>query len=109
MLVQSHSIVGILQVKKKFGSLRDGYYVNAKCAIIMFSVISRITYKSVSNWHRDITRVCGRIPIVLCGNKVDISDRKVKPKHIVFHRKIDRECKCEICGGTCNVSQRFKF
>merc|ERR1712209_226269 len=26
-------------------------------------------------------------PIVLCGNKVDIKDRKVKAKAIVFHRK----------------------
>merc|ERR1712152_104249 len=44
-------------------------------------------YKSVSVWHRDLTRVCENIPIVLCGNKVDVKDRKVKPKHIVFHRK----------------------
>merc|ERR1712165_680792 len=27
------------------------------------------------------------IPIVLCGNKVDCKDRKVKPKDILFHRK----------------------
>jgi len=31
--------------------------------------------------------VCENIPIVLCGNKVDVKDRKVKPKHILFHRK----------------------
>ncbi|KAL1378067.1 hypothetical protein pipiens_015838 [Culex pipiens pipiens] len=37
--------------------------------------------------HRDLVRVCGNIPIVLCGNKVDIKDRKVKAKGIVFHRK----------------------
>ena len=29
------------------------------------------------NWHRDLTRVCENIPIVLTGNKVDIKDRKV--------------------------------
>ena len=39
------------------------------------------------NWHRDLTRVCEQIPIVLCGNKVDIKDRKVKAKQITFHRK----------------------
>ena len=39
------------------------------------------------NWHRDLVRVCENIPIVLCGNKVDIKDRKVKAKSIVFHRK----------------------
>jgi len=56
-------------------------------AIIMFDVTSRITYRSVPNWYRDITRVCENIPIVLCGNKVEIKDRKVKAKQINFHRK----------------------
>ena len=31
--------------------------------------------------------MCENIPIVLCGNKVDIKDRKVKAKTITFHRK----------------------
>lgn len=61
--------------------------IQGQCAIIMFDVTSRITYKNVPNWHRDLTRVCENIPIVLCGNKVEIKDRKVKPKQIIFHRK----------------------
>ena len=73
--------------QEKLGGLRDGYYILGQCAIIMFDVTSRITYKNVPNWHRDLVRVCGDIPIVLCGNKVDIKDRKVKAKQIAFHRK----------------------
>lgn len=73
--------------QEKFGGLRDGYYIQGQCAIIMFDVTSRVTYKNVPNWHRDLVRVCENIPIVLCGNKVDIKDRKVKAKAIVFHRK----------------------
>lgn len=78
----------------------------------MFDVTARITYKNVPNWHRmlqsmppweynscvrapitnnsllgDLVRVCENIPIVLCGNKVDIKERKVKAKTITFHRK----------------------
>uniref|UniRef100_A0A673KHP4 GTP-binding nuclear protein Ran n=1 Tax=Sinocyclocheilus rhinocerous TaxID=307959 RepID=A0A673KHP4_9TELE len=60
--------------QEKFGGLRDGYYIQAQCAIIMFDVTSRVTYKNVPNWHRDLVRVCENIPIVLCGNKVDIKD-----------------------------------
>ena len=67
--------------------LRDGYYIEAHCGIIMFDVTSRITYKSVPNWHRDLTRVCENIPIVLVGNKVDMKDRKVKARQITYHRK----------------------
>jgi len=32
-------------------------------------------------------RVCEGIPIVLCGNKVDVKNRQVKPKQVTFHRK----------------------
>ena len=73
--------------------------LTGQCGIIMFDVTSRITYKNVPNWHRifprqsfshwvgDLVRVCEGIPIVLCGNKVDVKDRKVKAKTITFHRK----------------------
>jgi len=73
--------------QEKFGGLRDGYYINGQCAIIMFDVTSRVSYKNVPVWHRDLTRVCDDIPIVLCGNKVDVKDRKVTPKQISFQRK----------------------
>ncbi|EFQ97301.1 GTP-binding nuclear protein GSP1/Ran [Nannizzia gypsea CBS 118893] len=73
--------------QEKFGGLRDGYYINGQCGVIMFDVTSRITYKNVPNWHRDLIRVCENIPIVLCGNKVDVKERKVKAKTITFHRK----------------------
>ncbi|KAK1611086.1 hypothetical protein QYE76_034759 [Lolium multiflorum] len=73
--------------QEKFGGLRDGYYIHGQCAIIMFDVTSRLTYKNVPTWHRDICRVCENIPMVLCGNKVDVKNRQVKSKMVTFHRK----------------------
>ena len=73
--------------QEKFGGLRDGYYIRGQCAIIMFDVTARLSYKNVPTWHRDLTRVCENIPIVLCGNKVESKDRQVKYKNVVFHRK----------------------
>lgn len=73
--------------QEKFSGLRSGYYENANAAIIMFDVTSLTTYKNVPSWHGDIVRVCGNIPMVLCGNKVDCKDRKVKPANINFHRR----------------------
>ena len=58
-----------------------------ECGIIMFDVTSRVTYKNVPRWYKDVTRVCDNIPLVLVGNKVDVKDRKVKAKQITFHRK----------------------
>ena len=73
--------------QEKLGGLRDGYYTQGQCAIIMFDVTSRETYKNVPNWHREVVHVCENIPIVLTGNKVDKKDRKVRAKSIAFHRK----------------------
>ncbi|KAL6212122.1 hypothetical protein ACLB2K_017343 [Fragaria x ananassa] len=73
--------------QEKFGGLRDGYYILGQCAIIMFDLTARLTYKNVPTWHRDLCRVCENIPIVLCGNKVDVKNRQVKAKQVTFHRK----------------------
>ncbi|KAJ6833485.1 GTP-binding nuclear protein Ran-2 [Iris pallida] len=61
--------------------------ISMQCAIIMFDVTARLTYKNVPTWHRDLCRVCENIPIVLCGNKVDVKNRQVKAKMVTFHRK----------------------
>lgn len=66
------------------GGLRDGYYIHGQCAIIMFDVTSRVTYRSVPTWYKDLVRVCENIPIVLCGNKFDVKNRQVKPKQVRF-------------------------
>eukprot|EP00759_Apiculatamorpha_spiralis_P005188 PhF_6_TR13168/c0_g1_i2/m.20767/K07936/RAN; GTP-binding nuclear protein Ran len=73
--------------QERWGGLRDGMYIGCEGAILMYDVSSRMTYKNIPSWYREVTRVCEGIPVVLCGNKVDIVDRKVKPKHVTFHRK----------------------
>jgi GTP-binding nuclear protein Ran len=75
--------------QEKFGGLRDGYYISAHAAIIMFDVTSKSTYRNVPVWYRDINRIAENIPVVLVGNKVDVAvmNRQVKPKNIIFHRK----------------------
>lgn len=68
--------------------LQDKYYENADAAIIMFDLTSRITYKNVVYWYKDIERILSsKIPIVFCGNKVDLQDLKVKEKQIIYPRK----------------------
>ena len=73
--------------QEKFGNLRECYYIDAQCAIIMFDLTSRQTYKNVPKWHKDLTKICENIPIVLVGNKADVKDRKLKARQINFHRK----------------------
>merc|ERR1719399_712136 len=35
--------------QEKFGGLRDGYYIQGQCAIVMFDVTSKNTYKHVAD------------------------------------------------------------
>lgn len=53
----------------------------------MFDVTLRVTYKNGLNWHIDLVRVFENILLMLCGNKVDIKDRKVKAKSMAFQPK----------------------
>lgn len=78
-----HTTVGDIVFKvwdtagqEKFGGLRDGYYIQGRGAILMFDVTSRMTYKNLTNWHRDVWRVCEDIPMVVVGNKVDCPSQR---------------------------------
>jgi len=73
--------------QEKFGGLRDGYYISSHAAIIFFDLTCRDTYKQVPNWYKDLERVCGRVPMVLVGNKVDVKDRQVPSKSVTFGRR----------------------
>ena len=76
--------------KEKFGGLREGYYILSDGAIVMFDVTNRQSYKNAEKWYNEVTTErlsLQNIPIILCGNKVDIAQREVKPKHIKLHRE----------------------
>ncbi|KAF7682981.1 GTP-binding nuclear protein Ran [Astathelohania contejeani] len=65
--------------------LSDAYYIGAHGAIILFDVTSRVTLKNVPVWLRKIRALSdeeNKIPVIVCGNKADCRDRKVKKKQI---------------------------
>lgn len=66
---------------EKFGGLRDGYYIQAKAAILMFDLSSMTSFVHLNNWIIDVKRICENIPLLICGNKSDL-ERKVPLKSI---------------------------
>jgi GTP-binding nuclear protein Ran len=94
--------------QEKFSGMRDGYYFDTHAAIIMFDLTSRMTYKSVPSWHRDLTHTCPGIPVVLCGNKIDdSSNMEVKAKQITFHRKKKIEYYAISAKSNFNIEKPF--
>ena len=99
MSVESHPLCSIptedLPIKfnvwdtagqEKFGGLRDGYDNQDQSLTRTFDVTSGVTRTRLTG--TEIWYKCVRtIPIILCNNKVDIKDRKIKAKSIVFHQK----------------------
>jgi GTP-binding nuclear protein Ran len=68
--------------QEKFGGLRDGYYILGNAVIAMFDVTNKLSMENTDKWISDVKNVCGDIPVILAGNKVDIADRKISPKQI---------------------------
>lgn len=52
-----------------------------------FIIFVPTIFKYLCAFMVSIIRVCENIPIVLCGNKVDVKNRQVKAKQVTFHRK----------------------
>ena len=61
------------------------YYEGVQCAIIIFDVSSKLTYKNVVQYYEEADACAKGIPMVLVGNKVDYEPRKVKDQHVKFH------------------------
>jgi len=95
--------------QEKFGCLRDGYYIGGNGSLLFFDLTSRMTYKNVPNWHRDFDRVCGSVPQVLIGNKVDVKDRKIKAKQVTFHRKKNMQYVEISCKSNYNIEKPWLF
>jgi len=60
-----------------FTSLRQKFYQGSSGAIIVFSLAPEEigTYHNIDKWLSNIKDACGRIPLVLLGNKADLVDQ----------------------------------
>jgi hypothetical protein len=76
----------------------------------MFDVTSRVTYKNVPNWHRDLVRVCENIPIVLTGNKVIYFFTLKFSFFVLLIVRLSRSVvdpDPHVCGPSGSTSQRY--
>jgi small GTP-binding protein len=79
--------------QKEFSFMRPTFYKGSKAAIIVFSHSPNeldTSFNHISDWHEDIKKYCGNIPIVLFGNKIDLVNdgelNESKVKEIVDKR-----------------------
>ena len=63
------------------------FVILARCIFLLHLVCSVFLVMMCCFLFHCNYRVCENIPIVLCGNKVDVKNRQVKAKQVTFHRK----------------------
>jgi len=58
----------------EFSFMRPTFYKGSKAAIIVFSHAKgeEKSFNHIIDWHEDIKKYCGNIPIMLFGNKIDL-------------------------------------
>lgn len=63
--------------QKRFMGLGEGYYIGAHAAIVMFSITNAESYREAKSLVNKVKQTCGKIPIILCGNKADDEHNRV--------------------------------
>jgi GTP-binding nuclear protein Ran len=96
--------------QEKYSNVGDSNYINADAVILMFDLTSRVSYKSISSWYRNIIKVCENIPIIICGNKSDCSDIKIMPNDIQLFKKMKNVEYFEVSvKNNINTEEIFKY
>jgi GTP-binding nuclear protein Ran len=71
--------------QEKFGGLRDGYYIGANYAIVMFDITSSPSLRSAVTYIKSIKRVCeNSCKIILVSNKSDSIDEKIGDNVVTY-------------------------
>ena len=62
----------------EFMFMRPTFYKGSKAVIIVFSYGDgeEESYEHVTDWHDDIKKFCGDLPVILFGNKIDLINEK---------------------------------
>ena len=65
-----------------FAPLRTSYMRQGEGFILVYAIDDRASFEEVEVLHRDLIRTKGRadLPVVICGNKCDLEDRRVVSK-----------------------------
>lgn len=61
-----------------YKTVRDGYYKGSQGIILVYDITQPQSFFNIANWINEITEKTGIIlPMILCGNKVDLRDDKL--------------------------------
>ena len=67
--------------QERFKSLIPSYLKNANCVILTYDITDKSSFTSLNKWLSDVKdNVVEGTFIILCGNKIDLDNKRVLPK-----------------------------
>ena len=88
--------------QERYSGLRHGYWLASQGVIGMFDLSRSETYQGLKKWLEQFHRQESTCPMVICGNKKDIST--IKFEDLTLHQELSQKWNCEI--GSCNISAK---
>ncbi|MEM2145257.1 MAG: GTP-binding protein [Candidatus Jordarchaeaceae archaeon] len=58
--------------QEKFRNLLPRYYEGGRCGLVVYDVTKPLTLKKCIWWVGEVIKHCGKIPLILVGNKTDL-------------------------------------
>ncbi len=66
--------------QQRFAAVRELYYRGSRGALLVFDVTNPSSFNNLPTWLEELWKKAGRVPMILCGNKIDL--RSEVPKSI---------------------------
>lgn len=66
--------------QQRFAAVRELYYRGSRGALLVFDVTNPSSFNNLPSWLEELWKKAGRVPMILCGNKIDL--RSEVPKSI---------------------------
>ncbi|MFX1451079.1 MAG: Rab family GTPase [Promethearchaeota archaeon] len=60
--------------QEKYTSLKQSYYEGAQGIIMVYDITNEESYRNVIQWLTELHKIVKIVPIILVGNKIDLSD-----------------------------------
>jgi len=62
-----------------FDCIRPQYYRGAHGVLVIYDVTSQGSFDHLDKWLHELDTSCGKIPKIIIGNKIDLTDKRVIP------------------------------
>lgn len=63
------------QKSYELNKMTDYYLQGSHGFILVYDRTNKKSLKDLESWHKKITKICGKIPFVMVGNKSDLTDK----------------------------------